>query len=83
MVVALDGSKTASHALDTAIRLALDIGARLQALYVVGIPVIAFHLEQEAPRRRRRKKLGQSCRWPSLPTPGRGHLPYIGVNTTG
>ncbi|WP_321937849.1 universal stress protein [Paraburkholderia sp. J8-2] len=42
ILVALDGSKTASHALDTAIRLALDTGAQLQALYVVDLPVIAY-----------------------------------------
>ncbi|MEX3846368.1 universal stress protein [Paraburkholderia sp. BR10882] len=42
ILVALDGSKTASHALDAAIRLALDTGAQLQALYVVDLPVIAY-----------------------------------------
>ena len=42
ILVALDGSKTASHALDTAIRLALDSGAELQALYVIDLPVIAY-----------------------------------------
>ncbi|WP_028230292.1 universal stress protein [Paraburkholderia mimosarum] len=42
ILVALDGSKTASHALDTAIRLALDNGAELQALYVIDLPVIAY-----------------------------------------
>ena len=42
ILVALDGSKTASYALDTAIRLALDTGAQLQALYVIDLPVIAY-----------------------------------------
>jgi nucleotide-binding universal stress UspA family protein len=42
ILVALDGSKTASHALDAAIRLALDTGAELQALYVIDLPVIAY-----------------------------------------
>lgn len=42
ILVALDGSKTASHALDAAIRLALDTGAELHALYVVDLPVIAY-----------------------------------------
>ncbi|WP_343674983.1 universal stress protein [Paraburkholderia heleia] len=42
ILVALDGSKTASHALDAAIRLALDTGAQLQALYVVDLPIIAY-----------------------------------------
>lgn len=42
ILVALDGSKTASLALDTAIALALDTGAELQPLYVIDIPVIAY-----------------------------------------
>ncbi|HEY4802326.1 MAG TPA: universal stress protein [Paraburkholderia sp.] len=42
ILVALDGSKTASHALDAAIRLALDSGAELQALYVIDLPVMAY-----------------------------------------
>ena len=42
ILVALDGSKTASHALDTAIRLALDTGAELQVLYVIDLPIIAY-----------------------------------------
>ena len=42
ILVPLDGSKTASHALDTAIRLALDTGAELQVLYVIDLPIIAY-----------------------------------------
>ncbi|SDD15355.1 universal stress protein [Paraburkholderia lycopersici] len=42
ILVALDGSKTASHALDTAIGLARDTGAELQALYVIDLPVMAY-----------------------------------------
>lgn len=42
IVVALDGSKTASHALDTALDLAHDTGARLAAVYVIDLPVLAL-----------------------------------------
>lgn len=42
IVVALDGSETASYAFDTALELAHDTGAQLQPLYVIDVPVIAF-----------------------------------------
>jgi nucleotide-binding universal stress UspA family protein len=42
ILVALDGSPSASGALDAAIRLAHDTGAELQPLYVIDIPVIAY-----------------------------------------
>jgi nucleotide-binding universal stress UspA family protein len=42
ILVALDGSQTASTALDAAIRLALETGAELQPLYVIDIPVLAY-----------------------------------------
>ncbi|WP_028225468.1 universal stress protein [Paraburkholderia ferrariae] len=42
ILVALDGSKTASLALDAAIRLALDNNAELQPLYVIDVPVMAY-----------------------------------------
>jgi nucleotide-binding universal stress UspA family protein len=42
ILVALDGSATASAALDAAIRLARDTGAQLQPLYVIDIPLIAY-----------------------------------------
>ncbi|WP_321924691.1 universal stress protein [Paraburkholderia guartelaensis] len=42
ILVALDGSTTASHAFDAAIRLAHDTGAELQAVYVIDLPVIAY-----------------------------------------
>jgi nucleotide-binding universal stress UspA family protein len=42
ILVALDGSQTASLALDAAIRLALDNGAELQPLYVIDVPVMAY-----------------------------------------
>jgi nucleotide-binding universal stress UspA family protein len=42
ILVALDGSQTASAALDAAIRLAHDAGAQLQPLYVIDIPVLAY-----------------------------------------
>lgn len=42
ILVAIDGSKTASHALDTAIRLALDSRAQLMPLYVIDLPVMVY-----------------------------------------
>jgi nucleotide-binding universal stress UspA family protein len=42
ILVALDGSPTASAALDAAIRLAHDTGAELQPLYVIDVPVMAY-----------------------------------------
>jgi nucleotide-binding universal stress UspA family protein len=42
ILVALDGSQTASAALDAAIQLAHDAGAQLLPLYVVDIPVLAY-----------------------------------------
>lgn len=42
ILVALDGSETASAALDVAVRLAHDTGAQLQPLYVIDIPLIAY-----------------------------------------
>lgn len=42
ILVALDGSHTASLALDAALRFALDTGAELQPLYVIDIPVIVY-----------------------------------------
>ncbi len=42
ILVALDGSDTASRALDTALQLAADTGAELHPVYVVDIPILAF-----------------------------------------
>jgi nucleotide-binding universal stress UspA family protein len=42
ILVALDGSPTASCALDAAIQFAHDSGAELQPLYVIDIPVLAY-----------------------------------------
>lgn len=42
ILVALDGSKTASGALDAAIQFALDTGVQLQPLYVIDLPLIAY-----------------------------------------
>ncbi len=42
ILVALDGSQTASHALDAALELAADAHARLVPVYVVDMPVFAF-----------------------------------------
>ncbi|WP_118184328.1 universal stress protein [Paraburkholderia phosphatilytica] len=42
ILVALDGSDTASHALDAALDLAKLTGATLQPLYVIDLPLIAF-----------------------------------------
>lgn len=42
ILVALDGSETAFHALDTALQLARDTGAQLQPLYVIDVPVLAL-----------------------------------------
>ncbi|MPW22572.1 universal stress protein [Paraburkholderia sp. CNPSo 3157] len=42
ILVALDGSDTASLALDAALKLAADSGAQLMPLYVIDVPVIAY-----------------------------------------
>lgn len=42
IVVALDGSETASHALDAALNLARDTGAQLLPVYVIDLPVFAL-----------------------------------------
>ncbi|TAM04429.1 MAG: universal stress protein [Paraburkholderia sp.] len=42
ILVALDGSKTASDALDVAITLAVDTGGELQPLYVIDMPLMAY-----------------------------------------
>lgn len=42
IVVALDGSETASHALDVALNLAGDTGAQLLPIYVIDVPVFAL-----------------------------------------
>ncbi|ALP66240.1 MULTISPECIES: universal stress protein [Paraburkholderia] len=42
ILVALDGSDTASRALDTALKLAVEHGAQLLPLYVIDVPVIAY-----------------------------------------
>jgi nucleotide-binding universal stress UspA family protein len=42
ILVALDGSDTASLALDAALKLAADSGAQLLPLYVIDVPVIAY-----------------------------------------
>lgn len=42
ILVALDGSETASRALDAALRLAAETGAELDPLYVIDSPVLAF-----------------------------------------
>jgi nucleotide-binding universal stress UspA family protein len=42
ILVALDGSDTATHALDAALQLAAETGAELDPLYVIDSPVFAF-----------------------------------------
>jgi nucleotide-binding universal stress UspA family protein len=42
ILVALDGSATASQALDVALNLAADSGAELLPLYVIDAPIIAY-----------------------------------------
>lgn len=42
ILVALDGSETASHALDVALQIGHESGAQLQPLYVIDVPVLAF-----------------------------------------
>ncbi|MBB5444960.1 MULTISPECIES: universal stress protein [unclassified Paraburkholderia] len=42
LLVALDGSDTASRAFDAALTLAAESGAELQPLYVIDVPVIAY-----------------------------------------
>lgn len=65
ILVALDGSKTASHALDAAIRLAHDVGAQLQALYVGDLPVIAYDVpgyDPSSPTRKCRRSTTRAYR---------------------
>ncbi|OUL95668.1 universal stress protein [Paraburkholderia hospita] len=42
ILVSLDGSATASQALDVALKLASDSGAELLPLYVIDVPIIAY-----------------------------------------
>lgn len=42
ILVPLDGSETASRALDAALDLAADLAAEVQPLYVIDVPVLAF-----------------------------------------
>jgi len=42
IMVAVDGSKTASQAFDTALQLARENGAELHPLYVVDVPAVAY-----------------------------------------
>ncbi|MBB5467596.1 nucleotide-binding universal stress UspA family protein [Paraburkholderia sp. CI2] len=42
LLIALDGSDTASRAFDAALTLAAESGAELQPLYVIDVPVIAY-----------------------------------------
>lgn len=42
ILVPLDGSATASRALETAVDLAADVGAEVQPLYVIDVPTLAF-----------------------------------------
>jgi len=44
ILVALDGSETASHAFDAALQLAGSSGADLLPLYVIDVPVIAYEV---------------------------------------
>jgi nucleotide-binding universal stress UspA family protein len=50
VVVAIDGSEISDLALDAAIALCLEVGALLQPLFVVFVPVIAFEIEVYDPR---------------------------------
>lgn len=49
ILVALDGSETASHALDTALQLARESGAQLQPLYVVDVPLMTYDVPSYDP----------------------------------
>lgn len=42
ILVALDGSRTGSAALDAALTLAHDTGAQLRSLYVIDVPLLAY-----------------------------------------
>ncbi|WP_233870411.1 universal stress protein [Paraburkholderia adhaesiva] len=42
ILVPLDGSETASSALETALQLAVDMKAEVRPIYVVDVPVLAF-----------------------------------------
>jgi len=42
ILVALDGSDTASRAFDTALTLAAESGAELMPLYVIDVPILAY-----------------------------------------
>ncbi|CAJ9816694.1 universal stress protein [Burkholderia pseudomallei] len=58
ILVALDGSQTASHALDAALELAADAHARLVPVYVVDMPVFAFDTPGYASSTRFARKAG-------------------------
>jgi nucleotide-binding universal stress UspA family protein len=49
VVVAIDGSEISDLALDAAIALCLEVGALLQPLFVVFVPVIAFEIQAYDP----------------------------------
>lgn len=42
ILVAVDGSETSAHALDAALQLARDAGAKLQPLFVVDVPLMSY-----------------------------------------
>ncbi|RQH05810.1 universal stress protein [Paraburkholderia dinghuensis] len=42
ILVPLDGSETASSALETALQLAVDMKAELRPIYVIDVPILAF-----------------------------------------
>jgi nucleotide-binding universal stress UspA family protein len=42
ILVAVDGSETSTHALDAALQLAHDAGAKLQPLFVVDVPLLVY-----------------------------------------
>src|SRR3954454_11634192 len=49
ILVAIDGSETSARALNAAIALARDAGARLQALYVVDVPLMSYDIPRYDP----------------------------------
>jgi nucleotide-binding universal stress UspA family protein len=42
ILVAVDGSETSAHALEAALQLARDAGAKLQPLFVVDVPLMSY-----------------------------------------
>ncbi|WP_168788171.1 universal stress protein [Paraburkholderia aromaticivorans] len=44
ILVAVDDSETSAHALDAALQLARDAGAKLQPLFVVDVPMLVYDL---------------------------------------